>query len=62
MKVYVVDVISGDDVFLDRIFATEELAKNYCNLMNASEDARWHVWGWRSKEVVTEPFWLRKEE
>ena len=62
MKVYVVEEISGDDVLLDRIFATEELAKDYCNLMNATEEARWYAWDWQSKEVVTEPFWPRKEE
>ena len=62
MKVYPVFRIDCDDVFLDFIFATEELAKDYCNLMNATEEARWYAWDWQSNEVVTEPFWSRKEE
>ena len=62
MIVYTVFRIDCDDVFLDGIFATEELAKDYCNLMNATEEAEWYTWYLQSEEVVTEPFWLRKEE
>ena len=62
MIVYPVFRIDCDDVFLDCIFATEELAKDYCNLMNATEEARWCTWYLQFEEIVTEPFWLRKEE
>lgn len=62
MIVYTVFRIDCDDVFLDRIFATEELAKDYCNLMNATEEAHWYTWYLQSEEIVTEPFWTRKEE
>lgn len=62
MIVYPVFRIDCDDVFLDCIFATEELAKDYCNLMNATEEARWCTWYLQSEEIVTEPFWIRKEE
>lgn len=62
MIVYPVFRIDCDDVFLDCIFATEELAKDYCNMMNATEDARWCTWYLQVEEIVTEPFWLIKEE
>lgn len=62
MIVYPVFRIDCDDVFLDCIFATEELAKDYCNLMNATEEAHWCTWCLQSEEIVTEPFWTRKEE
>ena len=62
MIVYPVFRMDCDDVFLEHIFATEELAKDYCNLMNATEEAEWYTWYLQSEEVVTEPFWLRKEE
>lgn len=62
MTVYPVFRIDCDDVFLDCIFATEELAKDYCNLMNATEEAEWYTWYLQSEEIVTEPFWTRKEE
>ena len=62
MIVYPVFRIDCDDVLLDCIFATEELAKDYCNLMNETEEAEWYTWYLQSEEVVTEPFWLRKEE
>lgn len=62
MIVYPVFRIDCDDVFLDRIFSTEELAKDYCTLMNTTREAGWYTWYWEFKEVVTEPFWTRKEE
>ena len=62
MIVYPVFRINCDDVFLDCIFATEELAKDYCNLMNATEEERCCIWYLQSEEIVTEPFWTRKEE
>lgn len=62
MIVYPVFRIDCDDVFLDCIFATEELAKDYCTLMNETQEADWYTWDWRFEEVVTEPFWTRKEE
>ena len=62
MIVYPVFRIDCDDVFLDCIFATEELAKDYCNLMNATEDSNWYTWYTQFEEVISEPFWTRKEE
>ena len=62
MIVYPVFRIDCDDVFLDCICATEELAKDYCSLMNATEEAEWYTGYLQSKEIVTEPFWTRKEE
>lgn len=62
MIVYPVFRIDCDDVFLDCIFATEESAKDYCNLMNATEEEHWCTWYLQSEEIVTEPFWTRKEE
>lgn len=62
MTVYPVFRIDCDDVFLDCIFAKEELAKDYCNLMNATEEAELYTWYLQSEEIVTEPFWLREEE
>ena len=62
MIVYPVFRIDCDDVFLDCIFATEELDKDYSNLMNSTEEAEWYTWYLQFEEVVTEPFLLRKEE
>lgn len=71
MIVYPVFRIDCDDVFLEHIFATEELAKDYCTLMHKTQEADWYTWDWRFEEVVTEPFWpkilpnqidFRKEE
>lgn len=62
MTVYPVFRIDCDDVFLEHIFATEELAKDYCIMMNATEEADWYTWYLRFEEVVEEPFWTRKEE
>ena len=62
MRVYPVLRIDCDDVFVEHIFATEELARDYCTLMNKTQESDWYTWDWRFQEVVTEPFWTRKEE
>ena len=54
MIVYPVFRIDCDDVFLDCIFATEELAKDYCNLMNATEEAEWYTWYLQSEKEIKE--------
>ena len=41
MKVYVVEEISGDDVFGDRTFATKELADEYCEWKNKHQGSKW---------------------
>ena len=56
MIVYPVFRIDCDDVFLDCIFATEELAKDYCNLMNATEEAEGDTEYLQSEGVVRESF------
>lgn len=62
MIVYPVFRIDCDDVFLEHIFATEELAKDYCTLMDKTQEHWWYTCDRQYKEVVTEQFWTRKEE
>lgn len=53
MKVYVVEEISGDDVFGDRTFATKELADEYCEWKNKHQGSEWCRWQYTEIEVVT---------
>lgn len=53
MKVYVVKEISCGDVFEDRIFATKELADEYCKWKNEHQGSQWDRWSWTEIQVVT---------
>lgn len=53
MKVYVVEEISGGDVFGDRTFATKELADEYCAWKNEHQGSEWCKWQYEEIEVVT---------
>ena len=52
MKVYIVNEISGEDIFRDCVFATENLAKNYCAWKNEHEGSEWCRWSVEEIEVL----------
>ena len=53
MKAYVVEEISGGDVFGDRTFATKELADEYCEWKNKHQGSKWCRWQYTEIEVIT---------
>lgn len=57
MVVYQVFKTDDYDSYSVGLFATKELAEDYCTLMGSTEEAEYSSWWYTENEVITEPFW-----
>ena len=53
MKVYAVQEIYDGYSFEDRLFATKELADEYCEWKNKHQGSKWCRWQYTEIEVIT---------